>query len=393
MKLNLKMIALIIGSSVVLSCNTHHNKKSKMKNQASEQMTAAEILENPDYVAISYGGYREKSRSTQPTIIQLKEDLKILHAMGIRILRTYNVQTELPHASNLLEAISQLKKEDPSFEMYVMLGAWMDCLNAWTEKEPNHDIESAQNEEEIKRAVFLANKYPSIVKVIAVGNEAMVRWATSYYVQPKVILKYVNHLQNLKKNGELSKDVWITSSDDFSSWGGGDLSYRVEDLEALIKSVDYVSMHTYAYHNSHYNPGFWKVPDNELHLNDKQKIDRSIERALEFSKKQYKDVSEYVKNWLSQNDNSDIYIGCDSQETNHRVTYVTTICLYEKGRGAHVIYKKEYEPKTTRGKMNMHTRLWTEVTKSIEVADMLKVLDRPITVHVDYNSKQSEKSN
>ena len=33
MKLNLKMIALIIGSSVVLSCNTHHNKKSKMKNQ------------------------------------------------------------------------------------------------------------------------------------------------------------------------------------------------------------------------------------------------------------------------------------------------------------------------------------------------------------------------
>ena len=78
MKLNLKMIALIIGSSVVLSCNTHHNKKSKMKNQASEQMTAAEILENPDYVAISYGGYREKSRSTQPTIIQLKEDLKIL---------------------------------------------------------------------------------------------------------------------------------------------------------------------------------------------------------------------------------------------------------------------------------------------------------------------------
>ena len=295
MKLNLKMIALIIGSSVVLSCNTHHNKKSKMKNQASEQMTAAEILENPDYVAISYGGYREKSRSTQPTIIQLKEDLKILHAMGIRILRTYNVQTELPHASNLLEAISQLKKEDPSFEMYVMLGAWMDCLNAWTEKEPNHDIESAQNEEEIKRAVFLANKYPSIVKVIAVGNEAMVRWATSYYVQPKVILKYVNHLQNLKKNGELSKDVWITSSDDFSSWGGGDLSYRVEDLEALIKSVDYVSMHTYAYHNSHYNPGFWKVPDNELHLNDKQKIDRSIERALEFSKKQYKDVSEYVK--------------------------------------------------------------------------------------------------
>ena len=182
---------------------------------------------NPNYLAISYGGYREQSRSIQPSIPQLKEDIKILYAMGIRILRTYNVQPELPHAANVLEAISQLKKEDPSFEMYVMLGAWIDCLHAWTDKTPNHDVESDQNEKEIKRAVVLANKYPSIVKIIAVGNEAMVRWATSYYVQPNVILKYVNYLQNLKKNGELSKDLWITSSDDFSSWGGGDFSYRV----------------------------------------------------------------------------------------------------------------------------------------------------------------------
>ena len=34
-------------------------------------------------------------------------------------------------------------------------------------------------------------EYPDIVKVLAVGNEAMVRWATSYYVQPSVILKWV----------------------------------------------------------------------------------------------------------------------------------------------------------------------------------------------------------
>ena len=295
MKLNLKTIALIIGLSIVLACNSHHHKKIGMKHQISKQMTAAEILGNPDYLAISYGGYREQSRSIQPTIPQLKEDIKILYAMGIRILRTYNVQPELPHAANVLEAISQLKKEDPSFEMYVMLGAWIDCLHAWTDKAPNHDVESDQNEKEIKRAVILANKYPSIVKIIAVGNEAMVRWATSYYVQPNVILKYVNYLQNLKKNGELSKDLWITSSDDFSSWGGGDFSYRVQDLEDLIKAVDYVSMHTYAYHNSHYNPGFWKVPDDELHLSDKQKIDRSIKRAIKKKKKQYKDVSEYVK--------------------------------------------------------------------------------------------------
>jgi predicted RNase H-related nuclease YkuK (DUF458 family) len=104
-------------------------------------------------------------------------------------------------------------------------------------------------------------------------------------------------------------------------------------------------------------------------------------------------IVEYVRNWINENKNSDIYIGCDSQETYAKITYVTTICLYQQGKGAHVIYCKEHELKTNKGKTNMHTRLWAEVTKSIEVADSLKDLERRITVHVDYNSKENEKSN
>ncbi|MFT5266567.1 MAG: exo-beta-1,3-glucanase (GH17 family) [Polaribacter sp.] len=282
------------------------NSKQKMKPAEKVEMTAAKILGNPDYLAISYGGYREKSRDMQPTIKELKEDLKILSAMGVKILRTYNVQLKLPHASNLLEAIHQLKKEDSAFEMYVMLGAWIDCLNAWTDKVLNHEVESAQNEGEIARAVALAKKYPDIVKVIAVGNEAMVKWAASYFVQPNVILKWVNHLQDLKKSGELSEDLWITSSDDFSSWGGGDPLYHTEDLEKLIKAVDYISMHTYAYHNSHYNPVFWKTPNHLRNLSEKERIDAAMSRALNFAKNQYKGVLNYMK---SIGVNKPIHIG------------------------------------------------------------------------------------
>jgi exo-beta-1,3-glucanase (GH17 family) len=271
------------------------NSKNKVTLVQKPEMTAAKILGNPDYVAISYGGYRERSREAQPTIAQLKEDLKLMHAMGIRVLRTYNVQPNLPHAANILEAISQLKKEDLNFEMYVMLGAWIDCLNAWTTKVPNHEIESDQNEGEIARAVALAQQYPEIVKVIAVGNEAMVKWAASYFVQPRVILKWVDHLQSLKKSGELSKDLWITSSDDFSSWGGGDPLYHTADLEKLIKAVDYISMHTYPYHNSHYSPVFWKTPHHLRNLSDKEKIDAAMSRALNFAKNQYKGVLNYMK--------------------------------------------------------------------------------------------------
>ena len=288
-----KLLQLAIISSLILSCSPKEKKEESMEKVSSK--TAKEILGNPEYLAISYGGYRQKSREMQPTVAQLKDDMKILYAMGVRILRTYNVQPDKPHASNVLKAISELKKEDPGFEMYVMLGAWIDCKNAWTELPPDHDVESEQNEAEIGRAAALANQYPDIVKVIAVGNEAMVKWAASYFVQPGVILKWVNHLQQLKTDGKLPKDLWITSSDDFSSWGGGGPEYHVDDLNKLIGAVDYISMHTYPMHNTHYNPDFWGIFDDEDTLPKADQMQKAMERSLDFAKAQHARVTEYMQ--------------------------------------------------------------------------------------------------
>lgn len=292
MKSAFKIMIVGILLSISFSCSQQKKEVEQEKISKEKEVTAKDILGNSDYLAISYGGYRQNSRDIQPSVEQLKDDMKILFAMGIKILRTYNVQ--LAQAPNLLKAISELKSENPEFEMYVMLGAWIDCKNAWTDQAPDHNIESEQNEGEIGRAVALAQQYPDIVKVVAVGNEAMVRWAESYYVQPSVILKWVNHLQSLKQSGELSKDLWITSSDDFSSWGGGDSTYHVEDLENLVKAVDYISMHTYPYHNSHYNPDFWRVPADESELSDIKKVDAAMLRAKAFAKAQYDSVSSYI---------------------------------------------------------------------------------------------------
>ena len=279
-----KIFVAFVLLILVVSCSEAPQKTEK---------TAAEILGNPEFLAISYGGYREKTRDVVPTVEEIKDDLKILAALNVKILRTYNVH--LDEAAHLLKAITELKEEDKTFEMYVMLGAWIDCKNAWTGLEPDHNLESERNATEINTAVALAKQYPTIVKIIAVGNEAMVKWATSYYVQPTIILKWVNHLQELKKKGELPKDLWITSSDDFASWGGGDPSYHTPALEALIKAVDYVSMHTYPMHNTYYNPQFWEVPKNEQNLTEIEKVDAAMIRAINFAKKNYQDVSNYVK--------------------------------------------------------------------------------------------------
>ncbi|WP_339835647.1 glycosyl hydrolase family 17 protein [uncultured Flavobacterium sp.] len=301
LKLGIKSIALLAMLLIVISCK----KVTKINNAPkTKEVTAKDILGNPNYLAICYGGYRKNSREIQPTIAQLKEDLLILAAMNIKVVRTYNVH--LAHASNVLKAIAELKKENPDFEMYVMLGAWIDCQNAWTDLEKNHEVESARNAIEIDEAVRLANKYPEIVKIIAVGNEAMVKWAEEYFVQPNVILKWVNHLQKLKKDNKLSKDLWITCSDDFASWGGLDDTYKVKDLEDLVKAVDYVSMHTYPFHNTHYNPEFWKIPNHQGNLPKKDLTDAAMNRAVLFAKNQYNAVQNYVR---SISPNKPIHIG------------------------------------------------------------------------------------
>jgi len=281
---NAAIIVLMAASLFSCSSKDTHMTKSK---------AAAEILGNPEYRAISFGGYRGKERAKQPTVPQLKEDLKIMSAMGIKMLRTYNLQ--LPHAINVLKAIRELKEEDQAFEMYVMLGAWMDCLNAWTDH-PDHSIEDAtNNESEIQKAVRYANEYPDIVKVIAVGNEAMVHWAASYFVHPSVILKYVNYLQELKKVGKLSPDLWITSSDNFASWGGGESDYHLPELEALINAVDYVSAHTYPFHDTHYNSAYWDSPaSDEVGYSDHDRVLSAMQRAAFYAQGQYESVKSYV---------------------------------------------------------------------------------------------------
>ena len=282
----------IIMLFFIVSC-----KGNATKNKVDvRNLSASEILGNKEYLAISYGGYRQNSRDIQPTIKELKDDLKILSAMKIKVLRTYNVH--LKQAANLLEAINQLKQEESGFEMYVMLGAWIDCKNAFNNKgkEPNHLEESERNAIEIETAVTLAKKYPEIVKIISVGNEAMVKWATSYYVQPKVILKWVNYLQKFKKEGELPSDLWVTSSDNFASWGGGDKSYHTEDLTRLIKAVDFISMHTYPMHDTHYNPVFWKVNNvKDADVSKEVRIDSLMKNATKYAVNQYKNVKKYVQ--------------------------------------------------------------------------------------------------
>jgi len=286
----LLLIALIFTLCLGIgSCKDKKMNELPVNNNKS----AAEFLGHSEYRAMSYGGYRTLTRDDQPSLSQIKEDLKILSAIGVKVIRTYNLQ--LDQAPNILKAIRALKKEDANFEMYVMLGLWMECENA--RHSPNHAREDVGvNTAEIERAILYSNQYPDIVKIIAVGNEAMVHWQADYFVLPSVILKWVNHLQKLKSEDKLPSDLWITSSDNFASWGGGDAAYHSEDLTALIKAVDYISIHTYPFHDTHYNSSFWlESQKNTEHLDAKVRIELAVQSAVDYAVSQYQAVENYVK--------------------------------------------------------------------------------------------------
>lgn len=99
------------------------------------------------------------------------------------------------------------------------------------------------------------------------------------------------------------------------------------------------------------------------------------------------DVKSYVMDWMAEHPQGAIYVGADSKVWGERVKYSTVVCLWDVGRGVKELHRNEYTPKPK----DSFTRLWTEVTKAVEVAELLRDLGE-ITVHVDINENPKYRS-
>ena len=112
MKYSRPLLRLVLIFTLVLGVGSCKERKMN-ENPINKNKSAAEFLGHPEYRAISYGGYRTLTREDQPSLSQIKEDLKILSALGIKVIRTYNLQ--LDQAPNILKAIRALKSQDSWF--------------------------------------------------------------------------------------------------------------------------------------------------------------------------------------------------------------------------------------------------------------------------------------
>lgn len=98
--------------------------------------------------------------------------------------------------------------------------------------------------------------------------------------------------------------------------------------------------------------------------------------------KPVEDFIGFVESWLTQHPKGEIYVGTDSKTRGNQVKYSTVICLWDVGHGVCEIYANQWVPRPP----DRYTRLWDEVTRSVNIAEKLKPLGKQIHVHLDINS-------
>jgi predicted RNase H-related nuclease YkuK (DUF458 family) len=102
------------------------------------------------------------------------------------------------------------------------------------------------------------------------------------------------------------------------------------------------------------------------------------------------DLIPYIKNFLFKNDDTNIFIGSDSQN-GKATTYAIVIVLHNTRKGGHVLYAKNIVPRI----QDRFNRLWNEVEYSLQVANHLvnNGIQKPKFIDIDLNPDPKYKSN
>jgi len=100
-----------------------------------------------------------------------------------------------------------------------------------------------------------------------------------------------------------------------------------------------------------------------------------------------------VNSFLETNakEETDIYIGTDSQRVGKRIKFITVIVCVLPGKGGRVIQKCKIIP--SKDMTNLRDRLIHETWLSIEVAqEVSKIVPNDLTIHLDVNQSPKYKS-
>lgn len=174
--------------------------------------------------AVCYGAHRDGQRpgGPAPSRDEIAADLDILQRQW-HLLRMYAADDV---AATVLDLIRTRK-----LDMRVMLGVWIDPEHDATSSDGAPHVNAAAqaaNQQQVARAIALANQYHDTVAAISVGNETQVDWS-SHRVDPAVLVQYIRAVRSQTR-------VPVTSADDFTFW----LEPRSQPIAA---ELDFICTH------------------------------------------------------------------------------------------------------------------------------------------------------
>ena len=166
---------------------------------------------------ISYGPYRlgQRPGGHEPSKKEIEQDLQILAGDKWEMIRTYGVEPFVELACQHIR--------DEKLPIKIMAGAWIATESDAAQKK--------NNENQIKKVIELANKYPDVVAAVNVGNETQVFWSF-HKVKQQTLIKYIRQVRSKIKQP-------VTVADDFKFW-------TVDESKAVADEIDFIVAHMYA---------------------------------------------------------------------------------------------------------------------------------------------------
>jgi exo-beta-1,3-glucanase (GH17 family) len=237
-----------------------------------------------EWKAVAYSPFRtstsEPARASEViTDAMVKQDLELLRDAGFGLIRVF--------ASNKKEGITALRViKANSLPIKVMLGAYINSF----EYDPSLSASAKAtimqgNEEELARAVALANAYPDEVVAVSVGNETQVDWSF-VKISSNQLAKYIAQVRKQIKQP-------VTTDDNYAPFAGK-LPHHpaANQVTEVLAQIDFLSIHSYPSEDALYSnfddTDPW--PDWDWRQTTVAKADRAtamMDAALAMTQKQF----------------------------------------------------------------------------------------------------------
>ena len=168
---------------------------------------------------ISYGAWRDGEGPDSGVLTSKENILEDLQIISKRwnLIRLYGSGKQ---SENILQVIL-----DHKLPIRVMQGAWIS----------KHQTPE-ENDDQVNRAIELANSFPGIIVAVNVGNEIFVDWSWHRIDDMDKVIGFIRDVRSRIKQP-------VTVNDDYNFWNK-DHSKKIAD------EVDFIGLHAYAFWNN-----------------------------------------------------------------------------------------------------------------------------------------------